>query len=45
VLELGEELRFALEARETLRILDECLRQDLDRDVASQLGVGGAVMR
>ena len=43
VLELGEELRLALEAREALGVGGERLGQDLDRDLALQLRVGRAV--
>ncbi len=43
VLELGEQLCFALEARQTLSILGEGGRQDLDRDVALELRVRRAV--
>jgi hypothetical protein len=43
VLQLGEELRFALEARETLGVGGECLGQDLDRDLAPELRVGRPV--
>ena len=44
MVERGEQPRFALEAREPIR--DRCAndaRQDLDRDVAPQLRVAGAV--
>ncbi len=37
VLQLGQELRLALEAREALRVPGEVLRQDLDRDLALEL--------
>jgi hypothetical protein len=37
-----ERLRFAREARQPLRIVCECLGQDLDRDVAIQLGIARA---
>ncbi len=43
VLELGEDLRLALEARETVGVGGERLGEDLDRDLALQLRVGGAV--
>ena len=43
MVELGEELRLALEAREALPVLGEGRGQDLDRDVALELGVGRAV--
>ena len=36
VVELGEELRFALEARQALLVLGERRRQDLDRHLALQ---------
>ncbi len=34
--------RFALEAGEPLRVLRQLFGQDLDRDIASQIRVGGA---
>ena len=40
MVKLGEELRFALEAREALGVGGERLGQDLDGDLALQLGVG-----
>ena len=43
VLELGEDLRLALEPREAFGVLGEGLGQDLDRDLALQLRVGRAV--
>ena len=43
VIELGEELRFALEARQALLVLGEGGRQDLDRHLALQARVGGAI--
>ena len=39
----GEDFGFALEPREALGIRREALRQDLDRDLAFQLRVGGAI--
>ena len=42
-MKLGEKLRFALESRETLLVLGERCRQDLDRHLALELGVGGAI--
>ena len=39
----GERLRFALEAGEALRILRERLGQHLDRHLAPERGVGGAI--
>ena len=43
MVELGQELRLALEAREALRVRGEGRGQDLDRDLALELRVGGAV--
>ena len=43
MVELGEELRFALESRQALLVLGERCGQDLDRDLAPELGVGGAI--
>ena len=43
VLELGEDLRLALEAREAVGVRGERLGEDLDRDLALQLRVGRAV--
>ena len=43
VLELGEELRLALEAGEAVGVGGERLGEDLDRDLALQLRVGRAV--
>ncbi len=43
VVELGKQLRFALEALEALLVFREGCGQDLDRDVPLQLGVGRAV--
>ena len=39
----GERLRFALEARQPLGIGGEAVRQDLDRDVAIELRVARAI--
>ena len=39
----GERLRLAREPGETIRVEREELRQDLDRDVAIQLRVAGAI--
>ena len=41
--EAGEDLRFPLEPGEAIRISGEGVRQDLQRDVAAQLRVGGAI--
>jgi hypothetical protein len=41
-MELGEELRLALEARQTLPVVDESCRQDLDGDVALEVRVARA---
>jgi hypothetical protein len=38
-----EQLRLTLEARQALRVARQLLRQHLDRDVASELRVGGAI--
>ena len=38
-----QRLGFALEARQPLGVVGEGLGQDLDRDVATQLGVGRAI--
>ena len=38
-------LRFALEPRQTLRVRGERIGQDLDRDLAAETGIGGAVDR
>ena len=43
MVELREQLRFALEARQALLVRGERRRQDLDRDVAPELGVGRPV--
>jgi hypothetical protein len=43
VIELREHLRFALEARESLGVVRERVGEDLDRDVAVELGVVGAI--
>ena len=43
VVQRREHPRLALEAREAIRIAGERLRQDLDRDVARELGVACAV--
>ena len=43
MIERGEQLRFALEPRETIRVADEGVGQHLDRDVAAQLGVARAI--
>ena len=43
MIERGEHLRFALEARQALGVVRERVGQDLDRDVASELRVAGAI--
>ena len=43
VVERGEQLRLALEAGEALRVGGEGRGQDLDRDLAPELRVGGAI--
>ena len=40
-----ERLRLALEPRQTLRVRGERIGQDLDRDLAAETGIGGAVDR
>ena len=39
----GEGFRFTLEASQAIRIVRECFGQDLDRDIAVQLGVAGSI--
>ena len=39
----GEHFRFALKAREPIVVSRERRRQDLDRDLAFQLGIGGPI--
>jgi hypothetical protein len=41
VVEAGEDLRFPLEPREPIRLSREGVGQDLQRDLAVELGVGG----
>jgi hypothetical protein len=43
VIERGEHVCLALEARQPLGILGEDVRQDFQRDVAVELGVAGAI--
>jgi len=43
VTERGEELRFALEARDALTVGDEGFRNDFQRNVASEFGITGAI--
>ena len=43
VIERGEELRFAMQPREPLGIGGEQLRQHLQRDVATELRIAGAI--
>ena len=43
MIERGEDLRFALEAREAIGIVGEGLGQDLDRDVAIELRIARAI--
>ena len=43
MIERGEDVCFALEARHALGIQREGIGQDLDRDVATQSGVSGAI--
>jgi hypothetical protein len=42
MIQRGEELRFALEPREPVRIVGEMIRQNLEGDVAQQLRIAGA---
>jgi len=41
----GQDLGLALEARQALRVGRDSLGQDLDGDLALQVGVGGPVAR
>ena len=43
VVERGEKLRFAFEAREPIGIAGESFRQNFQRHVAIELGVSGAI--
>ena len=43
VVERGQRLRFAREARDAIRIVREHVGQDLDRDVAVQLRIARAI--
>jgi hypothetical protein len=43
VVECGQHAGLALEPGEAASILDERVREDLDRDIASQLGIAGAM--
>ena len=43
MIQRGEDFGFALEPREAFGIGGERLGQDLDRDVALQVGVAGAI--
>ncbi len=43
MIERGERLRFALEARETLGVIGERRRQNLQGHVAAELRVAGAI--
>jgi hypothetical protein len=43
VIERGQDLRFAIKALPPLHIVGDELRQDLDRDVALQSAVAGAI--
>ena len=43
MIERGERLRFTLEARQAIRIVRKRFGQDLDRDVAIQFRIAGAV--
>ena len=41
MVEAGEDLSFPLEPGEAIRIIGEGVRQELQRDLAIKLGVGG----
>ena len=43
MVERGQHLRFALETGEAIRIAREGVRQDLQRDLAIQLGIARAI--
>ena len=43
MIEGSQQLRFAFEALHALGVLREIFRQNFDRDLALQLGVGGAI--
>src|SRR5438093_572334 len=43
MIQRGEELHFAFESRDALRVADEGLGQDLDRDLARKLRVARAI--
>ena len=43
MVEAGENLRFSLEPSEPIRIAGKRLRQDLQRDLAVQRGIGGLI--
>ena len=43
VVQAGEHLRFPLEPGEPVGVSGEGVRQDLQRDIAAELGVGGAI--
>ena len=43
MIERGQHLRFPLKAREALRVLDEGVGEDLQRDIAVELRVTGLV--
>ena len=43
MIERGENLRFALEPRDAIVILRECLGEDLQRDVTIEFRIAGAV--
>ena len=43
MIERRQHLRFSLESRETLAVLRERVGKDLERDLAAQLGVPGAI--
>ena len=43
MIQRGEELRLALEARDALRIVAEAIRDEFDRDVASKLRVARTI--
>ncbi len=45
MVERGEDLRFALEASHAFRVFGKRFRQDFQRHLSAELGIGGAVHR
>ena len=43
MIQRGEQLRFATEPRDTIGVLRKRVREDLERDVASQCGIAGPI--